>query len=448
MQEDKLKILNMLEQGKITINEAVQLLNALEKEKDKTENNKESDIDNILHDTLKNLDNHMSLISSELSDMLNNINEKLLNSIKPDAEKIDIVLKSLNDELKGIAGDLTHSIKENSDIFSSSIIDKLTEIGSKTESNIMYRGVEEIQKKFDSIPLNMTELTDKLSGIYNKIAPQNIIMNDFNITFKKRVKDAEHLDLYFESVNGSISLEGYDGDEIIINMRLKTAEKNIEKVLSILDEEKLYGLKIIKPENTMLTIDINIPIVMFCSLSLSSFNSRIRADNFTCKKLLLTGSNSKLYLSGIKCDKIMASSSIGKIELTDLRSEEIFIESFNCSVMLDSLLGRQCDVNTKSGNVELIFPDNISGKYNINLTADGGNIEIETKDLPSNIGLYIDAFSQNGSIVIADLPNFSYNINDDKSKNKHIIGQTSGFDEAQNSVRIHAQSINSYIYIR
>lgn len=440
------EILEKIEKHKITISEAINLLNSLEdtenrKSMDEKQSEK-SDITSSIENAIKDLNKDMSLISAELSEKLGGVNSKLYENMALDAHKMSEVLASLQQELEKLVGGIIEELNRNTKPITESLS---KEIQTLKNDDSIYRGIEEI-KNFSSLPIDLSDITDKISGIYGSISSAGRKINDYSFIYKKELQSPSATDLCLECMNGSISIKPYESSYVELALRLRTPEEDLNKAVSIIDEPELFGIKINNPDSIMVNYDVKIPSHKFRHVSISASKSRVRIDGLLCSSFESSARDTKLNISGTECGTLEAQAQRGKIELSDIKCEKLLVKGIDSPVIADNMHINLINIYSSSAKVSLVLPDTISGKNEINISQDGDAIDIEMLQLPPSTGIYIDAFTHHGYIELADIPGFAYNVNKhEKMGNRHIIGQTTGFYDAPCSVKFIVKNANGSI---
>ena len=109
MKQERLKVLNMLEEGKISADEAARLLESLKKtEKSHFWEDEDGEIEDKLKQFTKNLENFSKEIGVKMESAYRTMEPKLRQATKVVVEKtasvVDEISKSLNESLKNMEG--------------------------------------------------------------------------------------------------------------------------------------------------------------------------------------------------------------------------------------------------------------------------------------------------------------------------------------------------------
>lgn len=453
MNNERLKILILLEEGKITSEEANSLLKTFDSLEDENkQKNQNNNLSGTIKSIIENFSGNASSMSEELLKDFNRIDKKLQGKLTPDMKEFTLNLKSLQADLENIINRIIDDVNKSTGDITSTISEEASRlnglVADKDGSDNLSRSMGELHKNLKDIPGDTSSLTGKFSDIFNGLTQINTNINAYNKTFRKAISDASSINLEFQAINGSISIEGYEGSEIEIEAYCKIPADSTDKAISIIDEEGIY--KVIADENKNLSIsfDIKIPKSMFNRICLSTSNGKIRALDLLCKDFISITSDAKISLSGLKCSIIESNTSEGKIELSDIDSEKVFLQAFNSPIVLDNIRCKLSDIVTTNSNIYLELSDTIYGKSEYKLSTDNGKIDVNLS-LPPGTGISIDAFSLNGTVDVIDMPSLSYSKKESsKSGSSHIIGETPNYNTAANCVKVTAVTSKQSILIK
>ncbi|HBM74380.1 MAG TPA: hypothetical protein DD429_02350 [Clostridiaceae bacterium] len=450
MNDESLKILSMLERGKINIDEAVRLLDALNTSASKPPMQtpfQDENLSQAVEAAVNNFNTDMPLISSKLCSRLIDSDSKLYDSISLDSQKLYEALKPVKGELEKLLDDMSKNMGKDAQTILSGLSDEMAGLkDTSSDENILHNGIDEIQKKYGNMNFNASELSSKLSGICAGMHENNITLNDYNLSWKKKIDKLSEIELHFECINGGICLEGYDGFDMELEINCKTHETSIDKIISLSDETKLLEIKARNEKNTIVNINVKIPYDIRCRIIVSSLNSKVRASNFSCVSMIYNISGGNINLSGITCNSIETNISDGKIEMSNLKANAIFIVSRHAPIILDCIYFNQCRINSSSASIYFILGEEIAGKSEINISSESGDVEIETSPLSKSVGIYIDAFLKKGNMILESIPEFLYYINETKKDGtSRIAGQNPSYDKADKAVKISIMAENASV---
>jgi DUF4097 and DUF4098 domain-containing protein YvlB len=392
LSEEKIVILKMLEEGKITSEEAEKLLDALEN------NNKKSSKEP--YSRPYNFQDEVTVIREKLNawkkDVKNSYSQKDFDKTMDDfAHKAEKVGKTVANTTVGI-------------------VDKVVDyVGSLVDTNSF--------------------------NFFSRYTPVDI---------KKETEVHDGTNLVVEGINGHISVKRYSGDKIIVNSRIRGPENTPETVLRFSEAENTIGLTLVNPANISITHEILLPGIKFGSIKLTTVNGRIYAENSISETFEAATKNSHIELMGLQSEKISASTKNARIELRYLNCKEIIADTSNANVDVRHIKTVNLSASAVNGKIVCENIQNIdnSDDLYLKLKTSQGGIKINMNDV-DNRGYAIKAKTTNGSINLL-VPDLVYKSADNQNHRSHVvIADSQNLDNYGQKVYIDAETQNSYIEI-
>lgn len=452
MNNERLRILTMLAEGKITSSEALNLIEALDSSGSKNQSSSGMDLNqNLLESIQKSFDElnkKTESISSELLNKVESIGRHIESKMDIDPEKINESLNTFQNEFKTSIDKISKDMSMDNNSLSSKISESVFDLNKKgTDPDKLNEYMEDLKKCLTGISINIPGLNDKLPNIFKNIDLFNGPSNTFTKTYSKTVSDSSDLKLTFESTNGSIIIEGHDEDEVLIDMYCRTPEKDIRRIITVIDKPDIYGVKTKALSNTVVNLNVQIPKKKFLRIYISTFNDKIQVSDISCSTLMCTAPKGRITISGVSCDIIDCSTSRSKIELSDIVSKKLFVKTSDSPVTADNINCSLCHIKTSDNRIFFAFSDEFAGKNETTLTTSNGKIEADLYLLPET-GVYVDGSTTDGNINI-DIPDIYYKINEQSIPgSSHVICQRENFNTAKNTVKITAHTTNAWIGIK
>lgn len=400
MKDEKMMILSMLEEGKITSEEAIKLLEALE---DVEMNNKE-----------RTKESH------------NNYHEE--KSFKP-----------LFDTLEEIGMDIGNAL--------SGVFDGIKDMGSSFGFKSNYETMT-------------TNLDMDLSGIENP----SLDLKAINGKILMRPTDGDKLLIkvtcqYKEGqFNPNESYFDFYRDEDRIVFFPKH-NSNISIGLDVLLPDKSYGEILLNSSNGKIEIEdlnaallkcittngaINIADVESSKIDLTTKNGRIECSDITSDMINAITTNSGIILKSIESEQVEARTANGRISINDIKAERIICKTSNSSIEAGDISTDIINLSTNNGKIT--FNDIDSDKVKeIILNTSNGSINADINKVSDNI--YFDLETSMGNIIL-DFPNLLYKTNKQVNLGlKKIIAHGVDFDENNKHMKFIATTSNGSIKI-
>ena len=384
MKEERMMILSMLEEGKITSEDAIKLLEALEESKIYE---KEED-------------------KGKLVDM-DKTKEKMKefeNVIKEQGKKVEEIGTDLGNKLSN----LFSNVKEvNPKVLLSG--EELTE--TTLEKNISH--IENPIIDFKSINGNISIENWKERYVSIKLSCQ----------YKKDCLDKEEqfYDFYEE------------GNRLIF---LPKISNNIKLNLKVYLPDKFYDEIHLSTSNGKIQAkDCNAN-----KLQCNTKNASINIENIKSQEMLLKSTNGRIFLENINSKNIALSTTNGRILLDHIITDNISATTTNGSIRGENIDGKNINLTTSNGKIT--FKNIVSDKSkDIKLHNSNGAIEVEIENI--NKEYYFDLETSSGNIYL-EIPNLIYKVNEQKNK---VIAHSKNFNEELEHFKFTASTSNGPIKV-
>lgn len=246
------------------------------------------------------------------------------------------------------------------------------------------------------------------------------------------------IDIALITRNGSIVVEPWDesGFRVIMTANVIPAVEgrtNDYEAANALVEEFLKcgvtddSLKIKAGHERALagaSFDVKLPREFLYDMDLKTQNGRVSLGEFECRMIKVETSN-------------------GRIELDNTHGVITELESSNGRINVSGIT-RRLSARTSNGGIAVI-PRRITGESEYELKTSNGAIEVQLADA-DRVGYHIDAKTSRGCIVL-DLPGLAYLARDEGTARRELITETSGFSESTDRLTIKARTSNGQVRI-
>ena len=391
--EEKMLILKMLQEGKITAEEAHKLLESL----DSNSSSFESDT--------RRYDKRFEEKMQGLHQKASKVAEKLGNSLNNSAEKLGSNSEKFGDDFAKRMESFGSDIADSAVKFSDKLVNYLgnfIDVGNdkyQYNKNYMYPIAENAEISIDTsnfaVIVCPTAEPDLTINLYiNSITP-NLVIDEF---FKV---DQNNNKFYFKTQFPS-----------------RTWGK-----IEVFVPKHLSNLNIVTTNGKCELIDITADYIMP-----NTSNGRISVLNCQGKTLKAATSNGKIIVVNTASDIADLNTSNGKIEIENCKFDKLDAKTSNGAILLDGIY----KINSKEGSY--------------NLRTSNGKVTISVNS-SETCAYMIDATTSVGNISV-DLPQINYFI-DKKSFSMQSVAQvkSANFDSIADKIFINAHTSNSSISI-
>jgi len=396
-------ILSMLQEGKITSEEAVKLIEALEDlENPNTKSESESTYAkfNKEHNrTSKVLNKTLDEIGSDISSAFSNIFSGL---------------KDLGSSININSNSTTHSVDLEKDLseVECPILDFRAINGSinlRQSSSQTIRMKVNIQYKNEIVDPNNELYKFYIDG--NRVIFTPIYNNDISIKLDVAIPNRKYDKIILNSTNGKIFVQ--DLNTNLLNIDTTNGSIVIEDIASN---------------------DIN----------LSTKNGKIDCVDIKSNIIKLATTNSSIDISDIQSTNIEAITANSKINVSNINSNTIICRTSNNTVDARDISAESIILTTSNGKIVISDIDFAKAK-DVRLLTSNGSINSEIHDLSKEA--YIDLETSMGNINL-EIPNLVYTTNKQINLGiKKIIAHSINYDENQEHLNFIASTSNGSIKI-
>ncbi len=402
MREEKMMILTMLEEGKITAEEAIKLLEALE----------DIDVPN----------------SFSKNDELKNENPKNETSPGP----------LIFDTLGEIGSDIGNAL--------SSVFDGLRDF---TQSIGFWTNYETVSKVID-YDLEHENPSLDLSGINGSIKLRPIEGNKLKISAVCQYKKGLFLEnenfFNFTAAEGRIVFSPKYNSTISVKLDVSLPDKKYNEILLNTSNGKIDIKEL--DVNSLICITSNSAIeladVNARKVDLTTKNGRIECRDINTKTLKAGTTNSGIYLNDISCSEIDAKTANAKIDINDIVADKIACRTSNASIDAVDIACQTLSLITSNGKVVCEDLD-LNRIKEIRIITSNGSISSKICEMERPI--YLDLETSMGNINL-EIPNLVYKVNKQvKLGQKKIIAHSPNYNENTDHLRFTASTSNGSIKI-
>ena len=394
--EEKLLILKMLQDGKITIEEATKLLDALEG------NGKQSAGENTTRQQRSQPNFH---------DEIFKVREKV---------------KEWQKDFKG-----NYSQKD------------------------FDRAVEEFSVKAEKVGKSLASTT---FGIFDKMIDfvgSFVDTNAFNIFGSYAMAErtfetvaTEGMDLEIEGINGYIQVKKHLENKIIIKSKVRSPQNNADSILMFAEAGNLVSVKINKVGNISVSHEVFLPEVHFNKVKLETSNGKIYVEDSKSQAFEAITRNSHIDLMGVNSDQIKLNTRNAKIQIGYVIGRNIEVNTNNSVIDIKHVKSENIRAVNMNGRITVENAQNLEGASDLNLylSTTNGGIKVNMNDM-DNRGYKVKGKTTNGSINLL-IPEMTYNnLNRQEMGGSFIEAESNGYGSYPERVSITAETINGYIEI-
>lgn len=396
--EEKMMILKMLQEGRINSEEAAKLLEALESKKEPQQENKG------------------------------------FSAPKPPRNYYDEVAK-VRERINEFRRDLSKNYNQND-------FDKM---------------VDELSAKAEKFGKNVATAA---FGIADKVADfvGSIIDTGAFKVFGSCVTEeeqfeaaaAEGMNIELQATNGQITVKKHEEDKILITAKIRTPQENAKGALAFSNENGTVAVKLAKPDtyNLSVSYDVLLPAVRFNQIALETKNGKIYVEDVVSEEFVSVTKNGAIDLTGITSSRIAAETKNAKVIANYVIGRDVNVGTSNATIDIKNLKAVRLTSVTSNGKILL---DNVQNYDNENvaelsLKTSNANIKVNMNDSEDK-GYKVKAQTSNGDINLL-IPNLLYrNAMRADRFGRQADAETENYASAAQKVNVSAETSNGYIEI-
>lgn len=421
MNEEKLLILKMVEEGKITAQEAAALIDALEGTEKAGE---------VWSDEAEKTEtgSHSFFEKKEKTEE----NEKWWTRMNRIWEK----LEKMGDS------EFTRRLEEEATRFGKNVEEAAEKFARVLE--------ERIQRDVRPALANLPEFLANLPVI-GELAGQFAIVTD-EVT---GMLAGEHIKLDLNTKDGFIEVEGWEEDHYRLIMRKKvrgadeaSARQRAAEIVQLTESSDSLQLTTRPGLNEAVSIRLNVPQGKIYDLDLEACNGHIKLVGLKLGSGKVITSNGRVAVKDVQGDRLFVQTSNGGLESDRVTAAELTLMTSNGKIKAAGNTGR-LEARTSNGSIRVWPQADAAGtsfrEQSLDLHTSNGSIGVK---LPESLqdACWLDAGTTFSSINVG-LDNLNYHLDERKLGNNRVQAETPGFASSDVKVRIVARTKNGSINI-
>jgi DUF4097 and DUF4098 domain-containing protein YvlB len=396
MSEERLLILKMLEENKISSEEAAKLLAALDEKPEQESAN-------------------------------NYKRNQRANGFNEEAAK---VRERVNEWKKGFKNNYSQADFDN-------MIDDFATKAEKFGKNVASTTVGIVDKVIDYV------------GSFVDTNSFNIFGSFQTVQKNFEVYPAENAVLEIAGVNGSISIKKHIDPKVVIISRIKSSAPNGEGIITFSDDPNNISIKVNSTAfNVSVSHEIFIPETKFKTIKIENSNGKIYIEDSLSEEITATTKNAHIELMGVNSDKISVNTKNARIQMSYIIGGNININTSNAVIDIKHIKATDVNAVTLNGRIAIENAQNVDGDSDMNmyLKTSNGSIKVNMNDMDSRV-YKVKAHASNGTINLL-IPEIMYhNVNRKGTGGGFVEAESKNYDSGLNKVNITAETMNGHIEV-
>ncbi len=502
--EERLMVLTMLQEGKISSDEASKLLQALDEleieeelqsccktdlyydednDMDEQIPNSEERYTGFIHDKNEYTDSSAKKVTTNKIEALEKKLEKKAEKMERLSESLDKEMDTFGQKMDDWGENFGEDFGEKMGAWGESFGEKMGNWGENFGEKMGKVG-EELAESATSLSEKVLKMVDSFIGDGSfGIFPGSY--ENINETIDRNILNIDSPILEIHGTNGKIILHSWEEDNIRIKARCSIKKSIYDKSQSVYEVMEQNNKLVFKPRYTNgigTSLEIYVPSKEYEKIFLLTSNGRIEADKINTKELILDTtngsiktsnissnriiacsnngtitteyidskkieletSNATINVQGINCENIIATTKNGRIAFMDVQSKEMILTSSNASLRVEDCMASSITAKTSNGSIK-VSDIETSTLRKIETYTSNSSIEMKIDDY--NKAYNIDAQTSMGKIDV-EIPNLIYDLNKQNSPGKQKILAHSAYNtEIENQINLIASTSNGSIKI-
>ena len=319
------------------------------------------------------------------------------------------------------------------------------------------RMVDDFSAKAEKVGKNVASATfgivDKIADFVGSVVDTGSfsIFGGYAVVEKTFEADAQDgMDFELEATNGQIVVKKHQESNIIIKSKIRSPQNNTEGILLFNNSENAVSVKLSKPEGLPISVsyEVFVPAVKFNKLKLETKNGKIVVEDTTANEFECITKNAAIDMMGVTGEKVILDTKNAKVALNYVIGREISLNTKNALVEAKNLKVEKLGAYTVNGRIIIENVQNYenSSETTMELRTKNGEIKTNMNDM-ENRAYRIKARTSNGGINLL-VPGLLYkNAPGQGNSSKNVDAETEGFENAPQKVTIYAETCNGYIEV-
>lgn len=310
---------------------------------------------------------------------------------------------------------------------------------------------EKVGKEVASATFGLVDKVVDFMGSFVETGAFNIFGSCVLVEKTFEAAAAEGADLELQATNGQITVKKHNESNILIKAKIRTPQSNEGDVLVFTSKNNMVSLKLAKPDtfNLSVSYEVFVPAVKFNKLLLVTKNSKISVEDTLSEEFTAITKTGAIDMMGVNSTKVTAETKNAKVTINYLIGKDITINNKNAMIDIKNI--RTAKLDTKTTNAKILL-ENLQPYDDINaielvLKTKNADIKCNMNDTEDK-GCRIKARTTSGGDINLLVPNILYReIQKSEGSGKQIEAETENYNNADIKVHIIAETQNGYIEV-
>lgn len=266
-------------------------------------------------------------------------------------------------------------------------------------------------------------------------------------TFEAEAADGK--DIEMEGVNGQIIVKKHQEDKIKIKTTVRSPKNNPDTFVRFKDEPSCVSIRLLDPGYSSVSHEVLLPPVKYGKVSLTTKNSKISVEDTTAREFSSITKNAAVELTGVTGDSILVDTRNAKATLKYVSGKDVSIRTENAEIEVNDIKTSALKASTANGRIAVdnVLPaEGAEALTSIDLKTKLGNIRLNMNDT-GNAAYRVKAQTTNGGISLL-VPKMKYTSTIKQTDGgRQIEAESEDYDSNPQKVDVYAETINGNIEI-
>ena len=247
-------------------------------------------------------------------------------------------------------------------------------------------------------------------------------------------------ELNFSGLNGDVLVKGYNGDKI--SARIYYKAKRMGARIEIMKLGNKYFLNYEEDEFEKVSIDAFVPEAMFNNINIQTINGQLSISTLKTDNCMLSNANAATEIKDVHATNLKIDCSNGLLKLENIYGSNAKIENFNSNISVMAIDIANVELVAQNGSVSMnIASFDRYSDYTWVVDANNGKL---TLNLPSgrDLGYHLKAHTTLSNIKVG-LTGLSYIFNEPS----FVEAKSTGYDIGSKKVRLSLETSNAPIVV-
>lgn len=246
-------------------------------------------------------------------------------------------------------------------------------------------------------------------------------------------------ELILKSPRGGVSIKGYNGDKA--TLKISSGGRVIDKGIEFLQLGCVYQLNY-DTSITNINIEAFVPFGMFKSIRVETSYGSVALDNLECQMIDVNTSNCSISVKNIKCDNVKLDNLNGEVLLSNASGQKIRVENANGAISVTNADFAEAKIETTAEPIQLVCQGFYKyDEYRWVFRTSNARMKASLP-VALDTGYDIKAYTS-----LSDLSNGLSGITYTRNERNSIEGKTENFDRCSKKVYLEMDTSNAPLQI-